>query len=122
MGIPVVTIQSACVVVGCALAGLGGAYLVVAQVGAFVENMVAGRGFLAIACVVFGRWRPVGALVAAIGFGMAEAAQIRLQTTFPNLPYQFLVMLPYLFATVALAFSSRSSALPRALGHTVVID
>ena len=119
MGLPVTRIRVLGIVFGGTMAGLGGAYLVIAQINAFVENMVAGRGFLAIACVVFGRWRPAGALAAAIGFGLAEAAQIRLQTVFPNLPYQFLTMLPYLIATAALVVSSRSATIPRALSRTV---
>lgn len=117
LGIPVSARRIQCIIFGGALAGLGGAYLAIAQINAFVENMVAGRGFLAIACVVFGRWRPLGALVAAISFGLAEAAQIRFQTRFPDLPYQFLVMLPYIFATVALVMLSRSNASPAALGR-----
>jgi ABC-type uncharacterized transport system permease subunit len=117
MGIPVSVRRIQCIIFGGALAGLGGAYLAIAQINAFVENMVAGRGFLAIACVVFGRWRPLGALVAAISFGLAEAAQIRLQTRFPGLPYQFLVMLPNIVATIALVMLSRSNASPAALGR-----
>ena len=122
MGVPVARIRVLCIVFGGAMAGLGGAYLAIAQINAFVENMVAGRGFLAIACVVFGRWRPVGALAAAVGFGLAEAAQIRLQTVFPGLPYQFFTILPYLFATAALVVSSWSSIAPRALSQTVATN
>lgn len=116
-GVRVNRTRVACVLFGGAMAGLGGGYLVIAQVGAFVENMVVGRGFIAIACVVFGRWHPVGALAAALGFGLAEAAQIRLQTWYPGVPYQFFVMLPYVAAIVALVFLARGAALPRALGR-----
>jgi general nucleoside transport system permease protein len=70
----------------------------VVQVQAFVENTVAGRGFLAVACVMLGRRRPFIAFLASLGFGLAEATQIRLQTIYPDLPYQFLVILPYLAA------------------------
>lgn len=115
-GVAVNRRRFACVLFGSALAGLGGAYLAIAQVNAFVENMVAGRGFIAIACVVFGRWHPLGVLGAALGFGMAEAAQIRLQTWYPNVPYQAFVVLPYLVAIVALVLLARRSALPGALG------
>ncbi|MDB5407424.1 MAG: inner-rane translocator, partial [Rhodospirillales bacterium] len=94
----------------------GGAYLAIGQIHSFVENMVAGRGFIAIACVVFGRWHPIGVLAAAVGFGVAEALEIRLQTWYPQIPYQFFVMLPYLLAVVALVFVARGSAMPRALG------
>jgi ABC-type uncharacterized transport system permease subunit len=102
LAIPVKRRQAQCILFGGMMAGLGGAYLSVVQVNAFVENMVAGRGFLAVACVMLGRRNPVVALSAALGFGLAEATQIRLQTRFPDLPYQFLVILPYLAAIVAL--------------------
>lgn len=119
-GVPVNAHRFACVLFGSALAGLGGAYLAIAQISAFVENMVVGRGFIAIACVVFGRWRPLGVLGAALGFGLAEASQIRLQTWYPNVPYQFFTMLPYLVAIIALVFLARGAALPKALGRPFV--
>ena len=119
-GVPVNARRYACVLFGGALAGLGGAYLAIAQISAFVENMVVGRGFIAIACVVFGRWHPLGVLGAALGFGLAEASQIRLQTWYPDVPYQFFGMLPYLAAIVALVFLARGAALPRALGRPFV--
>jgi simple sugar transport system permease protein len=102
LAIPVKQRQTACILFGGITAGLGGAYLSVVQVNAFVENMVAGRGFLAVACVMLGRRRPVVAFLAALGFGLAEATQIRLQTQYPELPYQFLVILPYIAAIAAL--------------------
>jgi simple sugar transport system permease protein len=99
------------------MAGAGGAYLSVAQIGSFVEDMVAGRGFIAIACVVYGRWNPIGVLLATFFFGAADAAQIRLQPLFPGVPYQFFVMLPYVLAVGALVFLSRRSRLPAALAR-----
>jgi simple sugar transport system permease protein len=102
LAIPVRTRQTACILFGGVMAGLGGAYLSVVQVNSFVDGMVAGRGFLAIACVMLGRMRPLAAFAAALGFGFAEATQIRLQTLYPDLPYQFLVMLPYVAAIAAL--------------------
>jgi ABC-type uncharacterized transport system permease subunit len=115
-GIAVAARRFGAVLFAGAMAGLGGAYLAIGQIHSFVENMVAGRGFIAIACVVFGRWHPIGVLAAAIGFGIAEALEIRLQTWYPQIPYQFFVMLPYLLAVVALVFVARGSAMPRALG------
>src|SRR5579883_746364 len=115
-GIDVTSRRFLAVLFGGAMAGLGGAYLAIAQINAFVENMVLGRGFIAIACVVFGRWHPLRVLAAAVAFGLAEAAQIRFQTWYPKVPYQFFVMLPYVLAVVALIFSARGSAVPRALG------
>ena len=105
LAIPVKRRQTACILFGGITAGLGGAYLSVVQVNAFVEGMVAGRGFLAVACVMLGRRHPLVAFLASLGFGLAEATQIRLQTLYPSLPYQFLVMLPYVAAIVALVVS-----------------
>lgn len=105
-----------CVTVGGAFAGAGGAFLSTAQLWGFVENMVAGRGFLAIACVVFARWNPLLALLVALGFGIADAAQIRLQSWFPAVPYQFFVVVPYVVAIVSLALASRGTRMPASLG------
>jgi len=116
-GIDVIRVRTYCVLWGGGLAGAGGAYLSVAQIGSFVEDMVAGRGFIAIACVVYGRWNPLGVLLAALFFGAADAAQIRLQPLFPGVPYQFFVMLPYVLAVGALVFLSRRSRLPAALAR-----
>lgn len=115
-GIAVNRTRFACLCFGGMMAAFGGAYLAIAQINSFVENMVAGRGFIAIACVVFGRWSPTGALLAALGFGLAEAAQIRLQTWYPEVPYQFFVMMPYLLAVAALAVMASSAAIPKGLG------
>jgi ABC-type uncharacterized transport system permease subunit len=114
-GIDVLRTRWACVLWGGALAGAGGAYLSIAQIGNFVEDMVSGRGFIAIACVLYGRWNPLGVLLAALFFGAADAAQIRLQALNPEVPYQFFVMMPYVLAVGALAFVSRRSRLPAAL-------
>jgi ABC-type uncharacterized transport system permease subunit len=108
LAVPVRARRTACILFGGLTAGLGGAYLSVVQVHAFVENMVAGRGFLAVACVMLGRRRPFIAFLASLAFGLAEAAQIRLQTIYPDLPYQFLVILPYLAAIVALVVGHRN--------------
>jgi len=74
-------------------------------VGTFAERMTAGRGFIAIAIVVLGRWRPAGVLMASIGFGAATALQFALQAmgAGDEVPYQFFLMLPYVIALFALA-------------------
>jgi ABC-type uncharacterized transport system permease subunit len=105
-----------CVTASGAFAGAGGAFLSTAQLWGFVENMTAGRGFLAISCVVFARWNPVAAVLVALGFGIADAAQIRLQSLFPGVPYQFFVIVPYVVAIFSLAAASRGSKMPAALG------
>jgi simple sugar transport system permease protein len=116
-GIDVDRVRMAAAAFGGAMAGIGGAYLSTAQLAGFVENMVAGRGFIAIACVVFARWNPVGALVAALLFGIADAAQIRLQSLYPGIPYQAFIILPFVLALAALAAAARSAHLPAALGR-----
>jgi ABC-type uncharacterized transport system permease subunit len=115
-GVSVDRIRFLCATVGGVFAGAGGAFLSTAQLWGFVENMVAGRGFLAISCVVFARWNPLIAVAIALGFGIADAAQIRLQSWFPDVPYQFFVIAPYVVAIVSLAVGSRGSRMPAALG------
>jgi general nucleoside transport system permease protein len=99
-----------------ALAGIGGAQLTLAGLGAFTQNVTAGRGFIALAAVVFGRWRPMGTMVAVLLFALADAFQIRAQALGIRIPYQFLVMLPYLVTIVALAGLIRRMRPPSALG------
>lgn len=121
-GVGVVVRRYVSVLFGGAMAAAGGCYLSVSQVGGFVENMVAGRGFIAIACVVFGQWRPGRVLLAALLFGVAEAAQVRLQFVIPDVPYQLFVMLPYLVAIAALVPIARSARMPAALGQPYKAD
>lgn len=119
-GVDVDRVRLAAATFGGAMAGIGGAYLSTAQLAGFVENMVAGRGFIAIACVVFARWNPVGALFVALVFGMAEAAQIRFQALYPEIPYQLFTILPYVLALVGLVAAARSVRLPAALAKPYV--
>jgi simple sugar transport system permease protein len=88
---------------GGAMGGLCGATLVLAQVGTFTEGMSAGRGFIAIAIVVLGRWRAVGTALAAVVFGAAFALQYLLQAAGWELPYQLFLALPYLVTLLLLA-------------------
>jgi general nucleoside transport system permease protein len=116
-GLNEVRLRAVAVLIGGGFAGAGGAFLSIAQLNGFVENMVAGRGFIAIACVVFGRWNPVGVAFVALAFGITEASQIRLQTLYPALPHQFFVILPYVAAIVALVILRGRSGQPAALGR-----
>jgi len=102
-GVAVRRVRVIAVLIGGAFAGVAGASLVLAQVGTFTERMTAGRGFIAIAIVVLGRWNPVGAGLAALLFGLATALQFAFQAAGWNVPYQFFLMLPYLLTLVALA-------------------
>jgi len=106
------------VLLGGAFAGLAGATLVLAQVGTFTERMTAGRGFIAIAIVVLGRWNPVGAGLAALLFGLATALQFALQAAGLDVPYQFFLMFPYLLTLLALAGAVGRVKAPAALGRT----
>lgn len=114
-GISVIRTRYACVAFGGMMAGVGGAFLSIAQLSGFVENMVAGRGFIAIVCVLFGRWNPIYVMLAALLFGVADAAQIRFQALDTQIPYQFFVMLPYVLAVVALIFFAKGAKAPSAL-------
>jgi simple sugar transport system permease protein len=100
---------------GGALAGLAGAHLALAHAGTFAENMSAGRGFIAIAVVVLGRWNPPWVLVAALLFGAASAFQFLLQALGLDLPYQLFLALPYLLTLAALAGWVGRSRAPAAL-------
>jgi simple sugar transport system permease protein len=98
------------------LAGLGGGQLTLAGLGFFTPNVTAGRGFIALAAVVFGKWNPVGAAAAVMLFSTANAFQIRAQALGIDLPYQLLVSLPYLATLIALAGLLRKMRPPGALG------
>jgi ABC-type uncharacterized transport system permease subunit len=102
---------------GSALGGASGGTLVLAQAGTFAEGMSAGRGFIAIAIVVLGRWNPAGAVLAAVFFGAVSALQYALQAMGWPLPYQLFLALPYLVTLVALARVSGRLAAPAALGE-----
>lgn len=103
-----------------ALAGIGGSQLVLAGLGAFTQNVTAGRGFIALAAVVFGRWRPLGTLVAVLLFAVADAFQVRAQALDIDVPYQFLVMLPYAVTIIGLVVMIGRARAPQALGTNFV--
>ncbi|HEY7614672.1 MAG TPA: ABC transporter permease [Gemmatimonadales bacterium] len=102
-GVRTGAVRAAATVIGGGFAGLAGATLVLAQVGTFAERMTAGRGYVAIAIVVLGRWHPVGVALASLGFGAAMALQFLFQTLGLGVPYQLFLMLPYALALLALA-------------------
>lgn len=116
-GVPVSRVRLAAILAGGSMGGLAGATLVLAQVGTFAENMTAGRGFIAIAIVVLGRWHPLGVLLASLLFGAAGALQFVLQATGLGVPYQAALALPYGLALLALAGAWGRSRAPAALGR-----
>jgi ABC-type uncharacterized transport system permease subunit len=102
-GVSVTRVRLVATLIGGGLAGLAGASLVLAQVGAFTERMTAGRGFIAVAIVVLGRWHPMGAILAALLIGATIALQFLFQAAGAQIPYQALLALPYLLALAVLA-------------------
>lgn len=101
-----------------AMAGLGGATLVLAQAGTFVEGMSSGRGFIAIAIVVLGRWRPLGIAAAALVFGAARSLETVFQAMgWREIPYQAFLALPYLLTLLVLAGVAGRATAPAALGQ-----
>jgi ABC-type uncharacterized transport system permease subunit len=116
-GISVVAVRSGAALLSGALAGLGGALLVVTVSPTFVEGMTAGRGFLALALVVFSRWKPLRLAPASLLIGAASALQVRLQAAgSAAIPYAFFLALPALLALAALALSPGRGGAPKALG------
>ena len=110
-------VQWAALLFGGAMGGIGGGTLVLAQVGTFAEGMSAGRGFIAIAIVVLGRWTPFGVAGAALLFGAASALQTLAQTTGWAMPYQLPLAFPYVLTLVLLASARARTAAPAALGQ-----
>ncbi|MGE4467047.1 ABC transporter permease [Sphaerochaeta sp.] len=117
IGIQVNRVRYQALAVGGALAGLAGAYLSLAQVKMFSDEIIAGRGFIAVALVYFGHWHPVKIMGGALLFSLAQALQLAIQGQGINFPYEFAVMLPYVLVIIVLAFSRESQLLgPTSLG------
>jgi len=120
-GVSVSRIRYSGVLLAGILAGMGGAYLSIGQSSLFTRNMTAGRGFIALAALIFGKWRPVQTLLACFLFGFTEAVSIQMQGVFKlpsgeDIPVQFIQMVPYVLTIVVLAGFIGSSRPPRALG------
>jgi len=118
VGIDVVRGRYVAVLVSGALAGLAGANLSLEQVGSFTEGMTSGRGFIALAANIFGRWTPAGSYLASLLFGFADALQIKLQILrgIVNIPPQLFFMLPYILTVVVLAGVMGRAIAPAAIG------
>ena len=120
-GVSVTKIRYSGVLIAGVLAGLGGAYLSIGQSSLFTRNMTAGRGFIALAALIFGKWRPVQTLLACLLFGFTEAVSIQMRGSFKlpsgeDIPVQFVEMVPYVLTIIVLAGFIGSSRPPRALG------
>ncbi|MBC7918015.1 MAG: ABC transporter permease [Rhodoferax sp.] len=119
-GVSVIRLRYAALTLNGLLCGLAGSYLVLAQSANFSPNMTAGRGFMALAALIFGRWHPVGALWACLLFGFLDAAAIRMQgialPVIGEVPVQFIQALPYVMTVVLLAGFIGKAIAPQALG------
>lgn len=120
-GVSVARMRYAGVLLAGVLAGIGGAYLSIGQSSLFTRNMTSGRGFIALAALIFGKWRPVQTMLACLLFGFTEAISIQMQGAVKlpsgeDIPVQFIQMAPYLLTIVVLAGFIGSSRPPRALG------
>jgi simple sugar transport system permease protein len=103
VGIKVFRTRYISVLIGGALAGLGGSFFTLGQVGAFGKEMTNGAGYIALAALIFGRWNPIRAAVAALLFGFSENLQFGLAIIGSPVPSEFLLMLPYVLTVVAVA-------------------
>jgi len=116
-GINVDFIRYAATIFGSALAGLGGGFLTAGQLGLFLDGIIAGRGWVALALVIFARWHPGLAVVGALVFGFADAIQFRLQALgSAAIPYEIFIALPYVITILALFVAAKRSVEPNSLG------
>jgi general nucleoside transport system permease protein len=116
LGVKVTRVRYISLLISGLIAGLGGAVLSLDATRLFLDNMTAGRGYIALAILVLGRRRPLGILGAALLFGAADALQLRAQLLGIGIPFQFMLMLPYLLTMIVLAFFVSRSSDPAALG------
>lgn len=115
-GIHVLRVRYMAVTLSGALAGLGGAFLSIGELSSYAEGLVAGRGFIALAAVIFGGWHPLRSAIACLLFGTADALQLRLQSMGLPIPYEFLLMFPYVLTLVTFVFFAGKASAPAALG------
>lgn len=121
-GISVTRTRYTAVLLSGALAGLGGVYLSIGQSSLFTRNMAAGRGFIALAALIFGKWRPVQTMLACLLFGFTEALTVQMQGVVKlpsgeDIPVQFIQIIPYVLTMVVLAGFIGTSRAPRSLGQ-----
>jgi len=105
LGVNVNLMRYGAMMIGCAGAGAGGAFFAL-EFGAFMDTMLSGRGYIALAIVIFGQWKPSRIVLGAFLFGLIDALALRLQALSIPVPHQFLLMLPYLLTIIALLVSA----------------
>ena len=103
LGINVYLVRYVNVILGGVIAGIGGAYFTIGSVGRFDEIMTAGKGFIGLAAMIFGKWNPFGAFASSLIFGFADSLQIKLQILRVPIPSEFLLMAPYIVTMIVLA-------------------
>ena len=116
LGINVYRMQYVAAIAGSAIIGMGGAFLSTGLLNFFTEEMVSGRGFIALAAVIFGKYKPIGIMVAALIFMAGNVASNILQVAGANIPYTFLTMIPYILTIIALAMFASRAVAPASLG------
>ena len=116
LGINVYAVRYIAAIAGSALCGLGGAFLSTGLLSSFSEEMTAGRGYIALAAVIFGKYTPVGVMVASLVFSAGTVAANALQAASSPIPYNFLVMIPYILTILALAGFAGRAVAPAAAG------
>ncbi len=121
MGVNVFKVRWIAVLYSSTMCGLAGAALSIAGLNTFIDNMSAGRGFIAFACIILGKFNPWGVAIGAVVFGLAEALQLRIQAVGLPIPYQFPIMFPYLLTLVVL-FLSGVGLTPKAWGSPYLQD
>jgi len=122
LGVNVYSIRYMAVMICGLLTGIAGTFLSLGLLNIFLDNMTAGRGWIALAVVIFGKWKPFGVLWASLLFGLASAFQLRVQTAGFDIPYQFLLMVPYVLTMLALIGAVGRSAAPAALAVPFLKD
>ncbi|MFN2121792.1 MAG: ABC transporter permease [Anaerolineales bacterium] len=102
LGINVFMTRYVNVIIGGMIAGIGGAYFTVGSVGRFDQNMTAGKGFIGLAAMIFGKWNPIGAFLSSLLFGFADSLQVKMQILRVPIPSEFLAMAPYIVTMIVL--------------------
>lgn len=122
VGLPVFRIKYLAALFNGAMGGLGGAYLILGQLGMFSENVTSGRGYIALSLVVFGRRNPLGICLATLFMGAANALQFKMQALGVEMPVQFFTGLPYLLTVIVLIFSAvkKNDSDPASLGKPYI--
>ena len=120
LGVSVDGIRYQCLILGSVMGGLAGAALTIGNSHMFADNIIAGRGFIAVALVYFGRWNPWGILAGSLLFSMADSVQLWVQVLGINFPYELAVILPYVVTIFALAMTFGRIWVPAALGRPFV--